>query len=470
MATTAIKPPRFQFWRSVAEAIRGSHQDFTEGSISRAILLLATPMMLEMCMESLFAIVDVFWVTRLGASAVATVGLTESILTLVYSVAIGVSMSATAMVARRTGEKNAPAAATAAVQAIFLGVFLALMIGVPGSLLAPQLLSWMGGSPDLVRSGSHYTAIVFGGCISVMLLFLNNAVFRGAGDAAVAMRVLWTANIINLALDPCLIFGIGPFPKLGVTGAAVATLTGRSCGALFQFWLLLRGNGRIQLRLRDFRLVPKVILSLARVSVTGILQFAVAHVSWIVLVRMISSFGEVAVAGYTVAMRVFVFFLLPSWGLSGAAATMVGQNLGARKPDRAERAVYLTALYNALLLGSISLVFITAPHAIVSVFASDPVTAAYAADMLRIVGYGNVAYSLGMVMIQSFNGAGDTVTPTILAIIGFWMVEIPLAWTLAFPAHMGVRGVFAAIPIAEAVYAAMSVSMFLRGSWKTRRI
>ena len=473
MATAAKavrQETRFPFWRSLLEAIRGTHQDFTKGSLSKAIFLLATPMVLEMCMESLFAIVDIFWVTRIGANAVATVGLTESILTLVYSVAIGVSMSATAMVARRTGEKNAPAAATAAVQAIFLGIFMALLMGVPGCILAPHLLSWMGGSPELVRMGSNYTAIVFGGCIGVMLLFLNNAIFRGAGDAAVAMRVLWIANLINLALDPCLIFGLGPFPRLGVTGAAVATLTGRSCGVILQLWLLFRGTGRVRLRVGDVRLVPPIILSLARVSITGILQFAIAHVSWIALVRMISTFGEVAVAGYTVGIRVFSFFLLPSWGLSGAAATMVGQNLGAKKPARAERAVYLTGLYNLILLGAIAVAFIVFPRAIVAPFASDPAVADYASDMLRILGYGNFAYGFAMVLIQAFNGAGDTVTPTIVAVIGFWIVEIPVAWLLAYPLHMQVRGVFAAIPIGETVYAAIGAGVFLRGTGKTRRI
>ncbi len=470
MAVPVLKESRTTFWRSVLEAIRGSHQDFTEGSISRAILLLATPMVLEMCMESLFAIVDVFWVTRIGPNAVATVGLTESMLSLVFSVAFGVSMSATAMVARRIGEKNHAAAAVAAVQSIFLGVFLALMMGVPTCLLAPRLLGLMGGSAELVRTGSSYAAIVFAGSVSIMLLFLNNAIFRGAGDAAVAMRVLWLANIINLVLDPCFIFGLGPFQRLGVTGAAVATLTGRSCGVVYQFWLLFGGHERIRLRLRDFRIAPPVILSLARVSITGILQFAVAHVSWIGLVRMISTFGAVAVAGYTVGIRVFAFVLMPCWGLSGAAATMVGQNLGARRPDRAERAVYLTAAYNTLLMGLVAVAFIFFPAAIVRVFTSDPGVASYAVDLLRIVGYGNLAYGFVMITIQAFNGAGDTVTPTILSVIAFWAIELPLAWVLAYPAHMQTRGVFASIPIAEAVYAAMGVVLFLRGRWKTRVI
>jgi len=470
MATLAIDEPRSTIWQSLLEAIRGTQKDFTEGPISRAVFLLATPMVLEMLMESLFAIVDVFWVTRLGADAVATVGLTESLLTLVFSVAIGVSMSTTAMVARRIGEKDSRGAAVAAVQAILLGVTLAVLMGLPGCLLAPRMLQWMGASAGLVASGHRYTAIVFGGCAAVMLLFLNNAIFRGAGDASVAMRVLWVSNLINLLLDPCLIFGLGPFPALGVTGAAVSTLIGRSSGVLYQLWILMRGGSRIKIALSEIRVVPRVILSLMRVSVTGVLQFAVAHTSWIALVRIISSFGSVAVAGYTIGIRIFIFVILPSWGLSGAAATMVGQNLGARKPERAERAVWLTSSYNMLFLGLVGIAFILFPHPIAALFTSDAAVLGYAVDCLRIIAWGNLAYAFGMVMIQAFNGAGDTVTPTIVNVIGFWFCEVPLAWALAFRLHMEVRGVFASIPIAEAFISLLSLAMFVRGTWKTRRI
>lgn len=470
MATLAIDEPRPTIWQSLIEAIRGTHQDFTQGSISRAILLLATPMVLEMLMESLFAIVDVFWVTRLGADAVATVGLTESMLTLVFSVAIGVSMSTTAMVARRVGEKDSHGASIAAVQAIILGVSLAVLMGLPGCLLASKMLTWMGASPGLVASGHTYTAIVFGGSAAVMLLFLNNAIFRGAGDASVAMRVLWVSNLINLVLDPLLIFGIGPFPELGVTGAAVSTLFGRSFGVCYQLWILLRGNSRIRIALEDIRIVPRVILSLARVSVTGVLQFAVAHTSWIALVRIISTFGAVAVAGYTIGIRIFIFVILPCWGLSGAAATMVGQNLGANKPERAERAVWLTSFYNMLFLGFVGISFILFPRAIAGLFTSDAAVLVYAVDCLRIIAWGNLAYAFGMVMIQAFNGAGDTVTPTIINVIGFWLCEVPLAWGLAYGAHMEVRGVFASIPIAEIFISLMCLAMFVRGRWKTSKI
>lgn len=470
MATAVIDKPRSTIWQSLKEAIQGSQQDFTEGSISRAVFLLAIPMVLEMVMESLFAIVDVFWVTRLGADAVATVGLTESLLTLVFSVAIGLSMSTTAMVARRIGEKDSRGAAIAAVQAIILGIGVAVLLGVPGYLLGPHLLGWMGAPSGVIATGQHYTSIVFGGCFAVMLLFLNNAIFRGAGDASVAMRVLWFSNIINLVLDPCLIFGLGPFPALGVTGAAVSTLIGRSSGVLYQFWILTRGRSRIRIALADIRIAPRVIASLVRVSITGVLQFMVAHTSWIVLVRIISVFGSVAVAGYTIGIRIFIFVLLPSWGLSGAAATMMGQNLGAGKPDRAERAVWLTGFYNMLFLGGVAVVLILFPRSIAGLFTSDPAVLHYAVDCLRIIAWGNLAYGFGMVLIQAFNGAGDSVTPTLINVVGFWMCEVPLAWALAFPAHMEVRGVFTSIPIAEVFITLMGLAMFLRGGWRTRKI
>jgi putative MATE family efflux protein len=470
MAATVTMDRPTGIWQSLLEAIRGTQQDFTEGSISRAVLLLATPMVLEMFMESLFAIVDVFWVTRLGANAIATVGLTESMLTLVFSVAMGISMSTTAMVARRIGEKDTHGAATAAVQAILLGISVALVMGTPGYWLAPRLLEWMGAPTDLIATGHRYTSIVLGGSISVMLLFLNNAIFRGAGDASIAMRVLWFSNLINLVLDPCLIFGLGPFPRLGVTGAAVSTLIGRSCGVLYQLWILARGHSRIAIGRGDLRIVPGVIASLVRVSITGVLQFAIAHTSWIALVRIISAFGSVAVAGYTIGIRVFIFAILPSWGLSGAAATMVGQNLGARKPERAMRAVYLTGFYNMTFLAVVAAVFITVPEAIVRLFTSDPAVTPYAVDCLRIIAFGNLAYAFGMVMVQAFNGAGDTVTPTVINVIGFWLCEIPLAWMLAFRAGMGVRGVFTSIPISELLITAMGLAMFMRGGWKKQRI
>ncbi len=462
--------PKTSVWRTVVEAVKGTHQDFTQTSISRAVFLLAIPMVLEMLMESLFALVDVFWVTRLGSNAIATVGLTESMLTLVFSVALGVSLPTTAMVARRTGEKDEEGAAIAATQSIFLGIGIALLTGLPAMIFAHQLLSLMGADNLLIAGGHRYTEIVFGGTAAVMLLFLNNAIFRGAGDASIAMRVLWLSNLINLVLDPCFIFGLGPFPKLGVTGAAVATLIGRSCGVLYQFWMLSNGRSRIRLRPRHLKLVPSVIASLVRVSATGVLQFLIAHTSWLILVRIISTFGSLAVAGYTIGIRIFMFIVLPSWGLSGAAATMVGQNLGAKKPERAERAVYVTAGYNAIYLVALAMVLIFAPHLIVSFFSTDPTVSTYAADCLRIIGYGNLTYAFGMVMVQAFNGAGDTVTPTLINIVSFWLCEIPLGWYLANRTSLGVNGVFTAIPIANTVMTVLSLIVFARGSWKRRRI
>jgi len=367
------------------EAIRGSHQDYTTGSLNRAILLLAVPMVLEMVLESLFAVVDVFWVGRLGANAIATVGLTESLLSLIFAVGIGLSMSTTAMVARRIGEKDSEGAAVAGVQAIVLGVVTSVAIGIPCFIYAPQLLRLMGASNEIVTMGGGYARIALGGSGAILLLFLNNAIFRGAGDAAVAMRLLWVSNLINLVLDPCLIFGWGPFPKLGVTGAALATFTGRSIGVAYQFYRLMHGTERIRILVRQVRVNWNVLLRLVRVSLTGILQFAIAHTSWIGLVRIVSVFGSAAVAGYTIAIRIVVFAILPSWGLSNAAATLVGQNLGAKKPERAEQAVWRTGLYNMLFLGSLGVFFIFMAEPIVRLFTQDPAVVPLAAKCLRIV-------------------------------------------------------------------------------------
>src|SRR6201993_640529 len=349
--------PRRSLWTSLVEAVRGSHQDYTAGDLNRAILLLAVPMVLEMVLESLFAVVDVAFVGRLGADAVATVGLTESMLSLVFAVGMGLSLSTTAMVARRIGEKDPEGAADAAVQAIFLGLMISLAIGVPCLLFAPNLLRLMGATPQIVAVGSGYTRICLGGSCTVLLLFLNNAIFRGAGDAAIAMRLLWISNIINLFLDPCLIFGLGPFPRLGVTGAALATFIGRSIGVMYQFYKLFKGTERIRVLARQIHVHLDVLWKLIRVSLTGILQFAIAHTSWIGLVRIVSTFGAAALAGYTIAIRIVVFVILPSWGLSNAAATLVGQNLGARRPDRAETSVWRTGLYNMIFMGVVGVFF-----------------------------------------------------------------------------------------------------------------
>jgi putative MATE family efflux protein len=457
-------------WASLVEAVRGSHQDYTTGSLNRAILLLAVPMVLEMVLESLFAVVDVFWVGRLGANAVATVGLTESMLSLVFAVAMGLSLSTTAMIARRIGEKDPEGAAVAGVQAIALGLLVSLAIGIPCGIWAPNLLRLMGASPDIVATGSGYTRICLGGSFAVLLLFLNNAIFRGAGDAAIAMRLLWVSNIINLILDPCLIFGWGPFPRLGVTGAALATLTGRSIGVLYQFYRLMRGTERLRILKSQIRLRLDVLLRLIRVSFTGILQFAIAHTSWIGLVRIVSIFGAAALAGYTIAIRIVIFVILPSWGLSNAAATLVGQNLGAGHPERAEKAVWRTGLYNVMFLGLVGVCFIFLAEPIVRLFTHDPEVVPLGTACLRIVSYGNLGYAYFMVMMQAFNGAGDTITPTIVNFFGFWLFEIPLAYWLAIPLHMRSNGVFFSIAIAESSMAAASAILFKQGKWKKKKI
>jgi putative MATE family efflux protein len=469
-ASSTVAETQSSLWASLVEAVRGSHRDYTAGSLNRAILLLAVPMVLEMVLESLFAVVDVFWVGRLGANAVATVGLTESMLSLVFAVGMGLSLSTTAMVARRIGEKDRESAAVAAVQAIALGIIVSLAIGLPCFFLAPRLLRLMGASAEIISVGSGYTRICLGGSCAVLLLFLNNAIFRGAGDAAIAMRLLWVSNIINLVLDPCLIFGVGPFPRMGVTGAALATLTGRSIGVIYQFYRLLKGTERIHILARHLRLQFDVLWRLVRVSLTGILQFAIAHTSWIGLVRIVSVFGAAALAGYTIAIRIVIFVILPSWGLSNAAATLVGQNLGAGKPERAETAVWRTGLYNMIFLGTVGVFFVLFAEPVVRLFTQDAAVVPLAASCLRIVSYGNIGYAYGMVMLQAFNGAGDTVTPTIVNFFGFWLLEIPLAYWLAIRMQMQSNGAFWAIVVAEGAIAGASAILFRQGRWKRQKI
>ena len=455
---------------TIREALRGAHGDFTEGPVGRAVVLLAIPMVLEMALESVFAVVDVFWVSKLGAAAVATVGLTESILAILYALAIGLAMAATATVARRIGERDRERAARTAVQAIVLGVLIAVPLGVLGALLAPRLLGWMGAAPDVVASGWKFTAVMLGGNIVIVLLFLINAIFRGAGDAAIAMRVLWLANAINLVLDPCLIFGWGPFPALGVTGAAVATTTGRGIAVLVQLAALARGTGRIAIRREHLRLDPKTMLALLKLSGAAIFQSLIGTASWIGLVRILSSFGSAALAGYTIAIRIVIFGLLPSWGMSNAAATLVGQNLGAKKPDRAARSVFLAGLYNMTFLGVVGLCFFLFSHGLVGLFTSDPAIAPVAADGLRIIAAGFLFYAWGMVLVQSFNGAGDTWTPTVINFFVFWLWEIPLAWVLAVRLGLGPRGIFYAITIAFSTLAVVGGLLFRRGKWKEKKV
>jgi putative MATE family efflux protein len=427
-------------------------------------------MVLEMSLESLFVVCDVFFVARLGADAVATVGLTESMLILIYAMALGLCMSTTAMVARRIGEKDPEAASVTAVQAVALGIVISVPIALSGYFFGPALLRLMGASPAIIQTGSGFTSIMLGTNMVIVLLFLMNGVFRGAGDASIAMRVLWLANFINIVLDPCFIFGLGPFPQLGVTGAAVATSIGRGTGVLFQLFLLARGTGRIKVGRKQLRLDLHIMARLVRVSIGGIVQFLISTASWMGLVRIISSFGGTAVAGYTIAVRVIYFTILPSWGMAGAAATMVGQNLGAGKPARAEKAVWLAGLANMCFLAGIALVFIFFAEPVIGLFTRDAAIVPYGVSCLRYLSYGYLFYAYGMVMVQAFNGAGDTATPTLINLFCYWLVQIPLAYALAFTAKLGPRGVFLAIPITAALVAVVSVILFRRGKWKQQKI
>ncbi len=469
--TVAISHEEQQsLWSAVKESIRGSHRDYTRGPIGRAILLLAVPMVLEMIMESVFAVVDIFWVSHLGTDAAATVGLTESLMTLVYALAIGLSIGAMAMIARRIGEKNPDGAARAAVQAIALALIVSIVIGAIGAPLAPKLLALMGGSPWVIEHGSAFTRVMLACNVSVVMLFMINAIFRGAGDAAIAMRTLWLANWINILLGPCLIFGLGPFPKLGIVGAAIATSIGRGTGAIFALIKLFRSGGRFEIKREHLRIEPSVIGRLIRLSATGTFQVFIGMASWIGLVRIISSFGSNAVAGYTFGIRVILFALLPSWGMANAAATMVGQALGAKNPERAESAVWKAGFYNMIFLGVVGLLFIFFAPQIIWFYTDDPNVAHYGVDCLRIVAYGFLFYAYGMVLGQSFNGAGDTWTPTIINLFVFWLWEIPLAYVLSVKFGMGPRGVFVAMMVAFSTLAVVSAAVFRLGRWKKKAV
>src|SRR3989442_2242551 len=457
-------------WSAIRESLRGSHRDYTQGPIGRSIILLAIPMVLEMCMESIFAVVDIKWVSYLGPDAMAPVGLTESLLTLMYAIAIGLSIGATATVARRIGEKNPERAARAAIQALALGLIVSAVIALVGAPLAPKLLSIMGASPEVVAQGWGFTTIMLAGSATVLLLFLINAIFRGAGDAAIAMRVLWLANAINILLGPCLIFGLGPFPRLGVTGAAVATTIGRGTGVLYQLYRLTRGDARVAVRRIHLAVRPAIMAHLLRLSGSGTFQVLVGTASYVGLVRIMSTFGSQVLAGYTIAIRILIFAMLPSWGLANAAATMVGQSLGARDPDRAERAAWLASRYNMVVLGAVGLLFISFAGPIVSLFTHDPVALPTGALGLRTMSCGFVFYALGFVLTQAFNGAGDTWTPTWINLACFWLWEIPLAYMLARVWDFGPQGVFIAITVGYSTLALVSVVLFKRGRWKLRRV
>ncbi len=457
-------------FKDILEAVSGTEQDFTEGKLGRAIFLLSVPMVLEMIMESVFAVTDIYFVSKLGPDSVATVGLTESLITVVYAIAAGLSLATTSIVSRRIGEKDRDRAGRAAFQAIITGVFTSFLIAVPGIIFASDLMKIMGANETIINELSSYTSIMMGSNTVIMLLFIMNSVLRSSGDAAISMRVLWLGNIINIILDPCLIFGWGPFPEMGIAGAAVATTFGRGIAVLYQLYLLFFCNKRVRILKEHLGVNIKLIVKILKISLGGIGQNLIATTSWIGLVRIVSTFGSEALAGYTIAIRIILFVLLPSWGISNAAATLVGQNLGAGKPERAERAVWITSVINTILLGLSGIIIILFPYSFISFFIDDALVIKSGILGLRIISTGFIAYGMGMVLINSFNGAGDTLTPTRINILAFWVIEIPLAYILAIRFGMDEKGVFLAIVIAESLMTLMALLVFIRGKWKTNEV
>ena len=469
-STNEDEPHKKQsFWQSIRRLLHGTDEDFTEGNLHRAVGLLAVPMVLEMAGESVFAICDAFFVAKLGSAALAAVGLTESMMELVYALAIGLSMATTALVARRIGEKEPKAAAHAAVQAIAIAVFISIIFGVLGMIYSRRILALMGGSAETVEIGAPYTFVMYGGMVVVLLLFINNAIFRAAGDAAIAMRSLWIANAINLILDPCLIFGLGPFPELGLLGAAIATTIGRGTAVIYQFWSLGHGN-RIRISFADIGIDFKVMWSIIRLSAGGVGQMLISTSSYIGLIRILATFETFVLAGYVIAIRIVIFVILPAWGFSNAAATLVGQNLGAKKPDRAEKAVWITGLWNMLFMAIVSVIFLFFSPPIIGIFTKDPQIRDIGVQSLSIISYGYIFYAWGMVMMQAFNGAGDTTTPTAINFFCFWLFQIPLAWLLALNLGVGPKGVFWAISISYSLSAIVGIMLFRRGKWRDREV
>jgi putative MATE family efflux protein len=452
------------------DAVRGAPHDLTTGSVDRAFLLLSVPMVLEMVMESTFALVDIFFVSRLGANAVATVGITESMLTFIQTLPMGLSIGATALVARRIGEKDPDRAASAAMQSLWLGLLLALPVALGGILFAGPLLAALGASPEVVALGTPYTRVMLGSSFILTLLFLISAILRGAGDAATSMRALWAANAVNIVLAPCFIFGLGPLPEMGVLGAAVATTIGRSVGVAWQVHGLVRGGGRLAIRRRHLRVEPATLLTLLRLSGSAIFQSLLQMSSWLVLTRVISTFGSAALAGYTIAMRILLFAQQPSWGLSHAAGTLVGQSLGAKDPERAERAAWRASFHTLWFLGAVALGFLIFAEPLVRAFTPEPDVVMHATRCLRIVSCSMLFYAFGTVLPHAFNGAGDTTTPTLINLICSWLLQVPLAHVLSGPLGLGAPGVFLAIALGYCALGTLSAVFFRRGSWKTRRL
>ncbi len=459
-----------KFFDLLLQALKGEEHEYTSGSINRAIFLLSVPMILEMVMESLFAVVDIFFVSKVSTDAVATVGLTESVLTLVYSVAIGLSTAATAIVARRVGEKQFAEAGHAAAQVILVSLFLGLTVGLAGFMGAETILRAMGGSESLIQSGANFTRIIFASSPAIILLYTLSGVLRGGGDAAVAMRSLWIANGFNIVLCPVFIFGIGPFPELGVAGSAVATTIGRSVGVAYQLYALAKGNGAVRVLARQMRIDFDIVRNLVSVAAGGTGQFLIASASWVFLTRILSDFGPQIVAGYTIAIRVIIFTILPSWGMANAAATLVGQNLGANQPDRAETSVWRAAFFNFVFLAIVAIVFFVFAGSIISWFNADPITVSTGVNCLRFVCLGYLFFAYGMVISQSFNGAGDTLTPTLMNLVCFWAIEIPLAYLLAKQLNFGPNGVYISVAFSESLLAVVGVILFRRGKWKLKKV
>lgn len=456
--------------RDVREAISGTERDFTKASLGHAIFILAVPMVLEMVMESVFAVVDIFFVSKLGAEAVATVGITESVMTIVYAIAMGLSVATTALVSRRIGEKRHKEAGVVAFQAILTGVIVSSIIAIPGVIFAKDFLLLMGATEEMAEEGYLFPAIMFGSNAVIMLLFIINAVFRSSGDAAISMRVIWFANLINIVLDPLLIFGIGPFPEMGLKGAAIATSIGRGLAVIYQFYLLFSGKFRIKLSWQSIKLKLEVMLELFKISGGGIMQNLIATSSWVLLVRIIAELGADAIAGYTIAIRIILFSLLPAWGLSNAAATLVGQNLGAKQPERAEKSVWITGYANMIFMGIVGIIMAIFPGFFIRLFIADGAVVENGIIALRIISYGFLFYALGMVLIQGFNGSGDTVTPTKMNFFIFWLFEIPLAYLLSIVLGWGLRGASLAIVIAESSLAVVAYLFFRKGKWKLREV
>lgn len=469
-ANASASQADLSFWQVVRLSLKGRHLDYTSVPLNRAVLLLAVPMVLEMIMESLFAVVDVFWVSRLGSDAIAVIGLTESVMTLVYAVAIGISFAATAVVARRVGEQDPERAAQAAGQIILLGVTISAALGLGLSFFAGDILRLMGADAGVVALGTDFARIMLGCNVTVFMIFLINAVFRGAGDAVLAMRTLWLANALNIVLGPCFIFGWGPFPEMGVTGAAVATNIGRGTGVLYQLWHLAGFNSRVRVRLRHLKPVFEDMRVLLTTASNGIAQLVISTTSWIGLFKILATFGSAALAGYTIAIRIVVFALMPAWGLANAGATLVGQNLGANKPERAEQAIWIATRFNVVFLGIVGLLFIVFSGPLVRLFSTDPDVLKHGIQALWIVSLAFPLYSAGMCLEAAFNGAGDTWTPTRLNFFCFWLLQVPLAWLLAKFFRLGPLGVFIAVPLGFSVLALWALLLFRRGRWKQQKL